>query len=372
MIRFLDLAAQYSTIEKEINNAIASVIKEAAFVGGRHVEKFETAFADYQATRHCIGVGNGTDALELIIEALDMPPGEIIVPANSFIASAEAVSRTGHRVVFCDVDPRTYCLSVEDARRRITDRTVALMPVHLYGHPCDMEAVLDLAAEYDLRVIEDCAQAHGARFDGVPVGGFGDAGAFSFYPGKNLGAYGDAGAVVTNDATLANRVRRIANHGRVEKYSHDIEGRNSRLDGLQAAILNVKLGHLDAWTEQRRLLARTYLAELSGIDGLVLPIEDPRVVHVYHLFVVRSSHRESLREHLRCAGIATGMHYPTALPKLAAYRYLGAADVEMFANRTDSMLLSLPIGDHMRESDAGIVAGEILAFFHREPVAAHP
>ena len=170
MIRFLDLAAQYSTIEKEINNAIASVIKEAGFVGGRHVEKFETAFADYQATRHCIGVGNGTDALELIIEALDMPPGEIIVPANSFIASAEAVSRTGHRVVFCDVDPRTYCLSVEDARRRITDRTVALMPVHLYGHPADMPEIARIAGDGGLSIVEDCAQAHGARIDGRPRG----------------------------------------------------------------------------------------------------------------------------------------------------------------------------------------------------------
>ncbi|MBE0594453.1 MAG: DegT/DnrJ/EryC1/StrS family aminotransferase, partial [Gemmatimonadales bacterium] len=236
MIKFLDLYAQYLSIKPDIDAAIANTIRDSAFIGGAGVEGFESSFAAFQSAEHCVGVGNGTDAIEIIIEALGLPRrSEVIVPANSFIASSEAVTRSGCRVVFADVDPRTYLLDPEDVRRRITSRTSAIMAVHLYGQPADMDRLRGIASERGLRIIEDCAQAHGAEYRGRRVGTLGDAGSFSFYPGKNLGAYGDGGAITTNDAALARQCRMIANHGRIDKYNHEFEGRNSRLDGLQAA-----------------------------------------------------------------------------------------------------------------------------------------
>lgn len=348
MIRFLDLHAQYLSIKTEMDHAMASVIADSAFIGGHRVKAFEETFAAFQGAKHCIGVGNGTDALEIAIEALNLPPNsEIIVPANSFIASAEAVSRSGHRVIFCDIDPRNYTLDVTAARALVTSKTSAVMAVHLYGHPCDMDAVTALSSEYGLKVIEDCAQAHGAEYRGRRVGAIGDVGCFSFYPGKNLGAYGDGGAIVTNEDALAKKVRMIANHGRLAKYDHEFEGRNSRLDGLQAAVLGVKLRHLEAWTEQRIRLADEYLFGLRGIEGLVLPKRAENVRQVYHLFVIRTERRDELRSHLSSREIQTGIHYPTALPKLGAYAYLGQAGATGNAWRQDTTLLSLPIGEHL-------------------------
>ena len=230
MIKFLDLQKQYTSIQQEIDDAIAAVIRDSAFVGGKYVEQFEDAFAAYQQAQYCVGVGNGTDALEMAIEVLDLPPhSKILVPANSFIASAEAVTRSGHQVVFCDCHPRNYTLSLEDVQQKIDPDTRAIIAVHLYGHPADMDALLDIANTYNLKVIEDCAQAHGAEYKGRKVGTFGEIGTFSFYPGKNLGAYGDGGAIITNNQELAERLRMLANHGRVSKYDHAFEGRNSRL-----------------------------------------------------------------------------------------------------------------------------------------------
>jgi len=364
MIKFLDLYSQYLTIKPDIDAAIAQTIRDSAFIGGACVERFESSFAAFQSAKHCVAVGNGTDAIEIVIEALGLPRGsEVIVPANSFIASSEAVTRAGCRVVFADVDPHTYLLEPSDVRRRITARTSAIMPVHLYGQPADMDALRRVAAEHDLRIIEDCAQAHGAEYKGQRVGTLGDAGSFSFYPGKNLGAYGDGGAITTNDPALARRCRMIANHGRIDKYNHEFEGRNSRLDGLQAAILAAKLPHLESWIEARNRVARLYQSRLGGIDGILLPKVRGDVRHAFHLFVIRTDRRDELAEHLKRAGIQTGVHYPIALPRLTAYAYLGQAEEPMQANRMDVQLLSLPIGEHLTETDVLTVIEAVRSFF---------
>ncbi|MCM2265297.1 MAG: DegT/DnrJ/EryC1/StrS family aminotransferase [Desulfuromonadales bacterium] len=362
-VRFLDLARQYSAIRDDIDAAIAWVIRDSAFIGGTCLATFEEAFATFQQAAHCVGVGNGTDAIEIALEALELPPGsDVLVPANSFIASSEAVTRAGHRVVFCDCDQATYTLSVEDVSRRITARTRAIIPVHLYGQPCDMAGVMALAAKHGLRVIEDCAQAHGAEWQGRRVGTIGDLGTFSFYPGKNLGAYGDGGAIVTNDEAMAKRCRMIANHGRIGKYDHEFEGRNSRLDGLQAAILGVKLQHLENWTARRIAVAALYSELLIGCPDITLPVTAAGARHVWHLFVVRAQRRDALKAHLAEVGIESGIHYPIALPKLAAYAYLGQADKAMVANRIDSELLSLPMGEHLSDENVRFVAGKIREF----------
>ena len=364
MIKFLDLRAQYQSIKSEIDDAFANVIEASAFVGGSFVHTFEQDFAGYMQAQFCVGVGNGTDALEIAIEAMDLPQGcEIIVPGNSFIASAEAVTRCGHRVVFSDVDPDCYTLGADHVRAKLTTRTAAIMPVHLYGHPCDMESLGTLAAEHGLRIIEDCAQAHGAEFNGRRVGTIGDVGTFSFYPGKNLGAYGDAGAIVTNDAALARKMRMIANHGRIAKYDHEFEGRSSRLDGLQAAILSVKLRHLDRWTERRIAIANHYLECMRDLPELTLPVRKSWARHVYHLFVVRTTDRDTLAAHLKAMGIQTGIHYPIALPKLQAYASFAQLDEDLFVNRSDAQLLSLPIGEHMTMDDVDVVVEAMRDFF---------
>src|SRR5450755_386016 len=364
MIKFLDLHAQYLSINGEIDAAIANVIEGAAFVGGSFVPAFERDFAQWMQASYCIGVGNGTDALEIAIEALGLSPGsEIIVPGNSFIATSEAVTRCGHRVVFADVDPECYTLNADSVRAKLTTKTAAMIPVHLYGHPCDMDALRVVATEYGLKIVEDCAQAHGAEFNGRRVGTIGDVGTLSFYPGKNLGAYGDAGAIVTRGEDLAKRMRMIANHGRVAKYDHEFEGRSSRLDGLQAAILSAKLRYLDSWTEHRIGMANHYLDRLQGISELILPVRKNWARHVYHLFVVRTGPRDALAAHLHARGIQTGIHYPIALPKLQAYAPLGQAGEDLFVNRSDAHLLSLPIGEHMTTTDADEVVQAIRDFF---------
>lgn len=356
MIKFLDLKKQYEQIKNEIDEAIKNVINETAFIGGKYVAKFEEEFARYQEGKYCIGVGNGTDALEIAIEALDLPKGsEIIVPANSFIASSEAVTRSGCKVVFCDCDKGNYTISISSLKSKISSNTKAIVAVHLYGHPCDMNSILTLAEEHNLKVIEDCAQAHGAEYKDKKVGAIGDIGTFSFYPGKNLGAYGDGGAIVTNNEYLAKKCKMIANHGRIDKYNHDFEGRNSRLDGLQAAILSVKLKHLDKWTEARIEVANYYLENLKDVEGIVLPKREEWAKQVYHLFVIRTKNRDELQQYLKNNGIQLGIHYPIALPKLKAYDYTSQAEEEFFANSSDIELLSLPIGDHLSNNDLKII-----------------
>ena len=303
---------------------------------------------------------NGTDALEIAIEALNLPKGsEFIVPANSFIASSESVTRSGHKVVFCDCDENNYTVSISSLKSKITPNTKAIIAVHLYGHPCDMDEILSIAKEYDLKVIEDCAQSHGAEYEGKKVGAIGDIGTFSFYPGKNLGAYGDGGAILTNDENLAKKCKMIANHGRIEKYNHEFEGRNSRLDGLQAAILSVKLNHLDAWTDARIKVADYYLENLKDVDGIILPKRENWAKQVYHLFVIRTKKRDELQEYLKENGIQSGVHYPISLPKLQAYDYTGQASEDFFANKSDVELLSLPIGEHLTLDDIKKVIKQI-------------
>lgn len=364
MIKFLDLHAQYLSIKPDVDAAISRVLADTAFIGGPYVKQFESEFAAWLGAEFCIGVANGTDALEIALEALGLPRGsEVIVPGNSFISSAEAVTRSGLRVVFADVDQSNYTLTAETVGAKLSSRTSAIMAVHLYGHPCDMEALRELANEHGLKIIEDCAQAHGATCQGKMIGTLGEIATFSFYPGKNLGAYGDAGAIVTGDADLAARARMIANHGRVAKYEHEFEGRNSRLDGLQASILSAKLPHLRGWTEKRIELAERYLVELADVPEIVLPKRANWARQVYHLFVIRTQRRKELDQWLKKCGIETGIHYPVALPRLQAYSYTGQANEDLFVNSVDRELLSLPIGEHMSVDDVVEVGAAIKSFF---------
>lgn len=321
-IPLVDLQAQYRAIRPEIDAAIQHVIDATAFIGGADVRAFESEFAAFCEVPACVGVANGTDALYLTLRALGIGPGdEVITVAHTFIATAEAISLTGARPVFVDVRPDTLLMNPDLIEAAITPHTRALIPVHLYGQPCEMDQIMRLARRHNLKVIEDAAQAHGARWQGRRVGDWGDAACFSFYPGKNLGAYGDAGAVVSQDADLIQRVRMLANHGRLEKYTHQLAGVNSRLDNLQAAILRVKLRHLEAWNAARREHAAAYLAALRD-SGLGLPVVHPDAEPVWHLFVVQVADRAAWQARFKQAGIETGVHYPLPLHLQPAYEHL--------------------------------------------------
>ena len=351
-IPFVDLRSQYLAIKGDIDQALQSVIEKTDFIGGPFVKKFEEEFASYCDARNCVGVGNGTDALFIVLKSLGIGPGDdVITVANSFVATSEAITSAGARVVFVDIDPRTYNIDVGKIEEKITPRTKAIIPVHLYGQPADMDPILDLAGRYGIKVIEDAAQAHGAEYKGRRIGSIGDAACFSFYPGKNLGAYGDAGAVVTNDDILAQKVRMYANHGRIGKYDHEVEGVNSRLDAMQAAVLTVKLKHLDRWNDHRRRNAFLYNHYLENLD-VVKPHEIPRIRAVYHLYVVRvdSGKRSGLQKHLMDMGISTGIHYPIALPCLRAYKYLGHVQSDFpHAVKAATGIVSLPMYPELTE-----------------------
>lgn len=349
-IEFVDLKSQYLSIREELDEAIKRVILDAAFIGGKYAEQFEQKFGAYLGTKYCIGVGNGTDALFIALKALGIGSGdEVITVANSFIATSEAITSTGAKVVFVDCDEAFYNIDVKQIEKKITPKTKAIIPVHLYGQPVDMDAIMKIAKEYNLYILEDSAQAHGAEYRGRKIGTIGHCAAFSFFPGKNLGAYGDAGAIVTNDAELAMKARMYANHGRIEKYNHEFEGVNSRLDGLQAAILSVKLKYLEKWTERRRSIAKRYN---EGLKGLVItPYSLNNVRHVYHLYVIRVNNRKRIQNLLKEKGISTGIHYPIPLPFLKAYSYL-AHELDDFpvVNKLKEEILSLPIhGDMTNE-----------------------
>lgn len=364
-IPFNDLYAQYLSLKPEINEAIERTIKNSAFVRGPEVEVFEENFAKLMGVEHCVSCANGTDALYIAMHALGVKPGdEVIVPAHSWISTSETVTQAGGKVVFCDTRDVDFTIDVEAIEAKITDKTVGIIPVHLYGHPAQMDAVMRIAKQHRLWVIEDCAQAHLATFKGTQVGQFGDASTFSFYPGKNLGAMGDAGALVSGDAQLARRAARFARHGGLVKGSHEIEGINSRLDGLQAAILNVKLPHLADWTKKRQAVADAYLNQLKGIGDLILPQIDARASHVWHLFVICTKQRDALKAHLAENGIQTVINYPTALPFLEAYAYQGNT-VEDFptAHGHQNDILSLPIFPDMTDDQITYVVNSIASFF---------
>jgi dTDP-4-amino-4,6-dideoxygalactose transaminase len=364
-IPFVDLKAQYNAIKPEIDSAIQNVIENTAFIGGNPVKEFEKSFADYIGVKHCIGCGNGTDAIQLALQAMEIGAGdEVIVPANSFIATSEAVTATGAKVVFCDADPHTNNLDVVKLEACITQSTKAVIAVHLYGQPADMNPIMEIANKQDLKVIEDSAQAHGAKYKDKIIGRIGDAATFSFYPGKNLGAYGDGGAMVTNNDSLAIKMKMWANHGRIDKYNHEFEAYNSRLDGMQAAILSAKLPHLNSWIDGRRSVAKKYREKLNGISALTLPSEAEGLKSVYHLYVVKTDQRDALQKYLKENGISSGVHYPIGLPFLKAYDYLGHKPEDFpvtYANQTQ--LLSLPIYPELTDAQINYVCENVRAFF---------
>jgi dTDP-4-amino-4,6-dideoxygalactose transaminase len=363
-VPFADLYAQYLTIKDEIDAAIAEVIRSSSYIRGPLVEKFEAEFANAIGSEHCVSCANGTDALYIAMHALSVKPGdEVITTAHSWISTSETITQAGGKVVFCDTDADTYTINVADIEAKITPRTVGIIPVHLYGQPADMDAIMTIARKHRLWVIEDCAQAHLAKFKGRTVGTFGNAAAFSFYPGKNLGAMGDAGAIVTSDSRLAERMAMFARHGGLKKGDHQIEGINSRLDGLQAAVLSIKLKRLPAWTQQRRVIASEYGKLLSSVPGVTTPAVRAGAEHVYHLYVIRHERRDELAKHLSAHGIQTVVNYPVALPFVPAYAYLGGS-AQQFPNahRNQSRVLSLPIFPEMTTAQRERVAAVIKIF----------
>lgn len=362
-IPFVDLYAQYLTIRDDINRSISNVITDTAFIGGAYVTAFEAAFAQYLEVDHVVSCANGTDSMEIILKAWGVGHGdEVLVPANSWISTAEAVGNVGARPVFVDVDPLYYTIDTALIESAITANTKAIIPVHLYGHPADMPAIMVIAERHRLQVLEDCAQSHGASIEGKRTGTFGHAASFSFYPGKNLGAYGDAGCMATNDAILAAHIRMIANHGQKAKHNHLIEGRNSRLDGLHAAILSAKLPHLDDWNRGRQKVSAAYSARLEEL-GIDTPMIKEGYFHAFHLYVVRTDHRDALSQHLKANGIETAIHYPTALPFLPCYAHMGYKPADFpVAFTNQSQILSLPIFAEMTPTMVDRVLDAISTF----------
>jgi dTDP-4-amino-4,6-dideoxygalactose transaminase len=352
-IPFVDLHAQYKTIKSEIDDAIASVIRESAFIGGKHVKVFEQAFAEMYGVKHCIAVGNGTDAIYITLKMMGVGPGdEVITTALSWISTSEVISQTGAKVVFADIEDDYYTIDPVDLEKKITPRTKAIIPVHIYGQAANMGEIMRVAKEHNIRVIEDCAQAHFGQWEGLNLGTFGAAATFSFFPGKNLGAYGDAGGIITNDDELAQKFRMFANHGALIKHQHQIEGINSRMDGIQAAILKVKLKHILKWTEERIVNANRYLELLSGIASLITPSVRDNTRHVFHLFVIQVEDREAVKYGLEKIGISTGIHYPTALPFLPAYSHLShKPDDFPNAHAFTKSNLSIPIYPELQSED---------------------
>lgn len=364
MIPFLDLQKPYQELRSEIDDAVGRQLASGRYVQGDAVEEFEESFARYCEARHCVGVGNGLDALTLSLMAVGVGPGdEVIVPAHTFVATWLAVTRSGATPVPVEPDPSTYNIDVSRIGERITERTKAIIPVHLYGQPSDLDGVCRIAREHDLFVVEDAAQAHGARYRGARIGGHGDMACWSFYPGKNLGAMGDAGAITTNSDDLAERLRALRNYGSHRKYIHEMKGINSRLDPLQAAILSVKLTRLDEWNDRRRTIAGRYVQGLQG-NALRLPIVAEGVDAVWHLFVVAYPERDRLQQHLLANGVTTLIHYPVPpyLQQAYAEHHAAAADLPL-ATRLAGEVLSLPIGPHLSPDQAERVIEAVGSFF---------
>jgi dTDP-4-amino-4,6-dideoxygalactose transaminase len=363
-VPFADLHAQYQSIKIEMDEAMSAVIRDSAFIRGPFVDKFETEFAAASGAAHCVSCANGTDALLVAMYALGVKPGdEVITTAHSWIATSAMITRAGGTVVFCDTDEDTFTIDPKAIEAKITSRTVGIIPVHLYGQAADMDPILAIARRHRLWLIEDCAQAHLARYKGRPVGTFGDAATFSFYPGKNLGAFGDAGAIITEDEALARRMAMFARHGGLVKGEHQIEGVNSRLDGLQAAILSVKLKHLERWTRRRREIAAEYDSGLSTLPEAAVPKLAEGRDHVFHLYVIRHEKRDELASYLKKNGIQTVVNYPIALPFLPAYARLHSREEDYpNAYRNQSRVLSLPMFAEISARQIGLVIDAVSAF----------
>ena len=344
-VPFVDLKSQYQSIKQQIDKAIQQVIDETAFIGGTHVKTFEKSFANAYNVKHCISCANGTDAIYIIMKMLGIGAGdEVITTACSWISTSETIGQTGATPVFVDIDPTYYTIDVDRIAEKITSKTKAIIPVHLYGQMADIEAIAKLCEKHGLYLIEDCAQSHFSKYKDINAGNRGIAGTLSFYPGKNLGAYGDAGAIITNDDNLAEKCRMYANHGALIKHQHHIEGINSRLDGLQAAILSAKLPYIDQWTEQRIANATIYDEYLKAIPYIKTPKVREHSRHTFHLYVVLAERRNELAAFLKQKGIETAIHYPTPLPFLPAYNYLSATKEDFpIASRYQDQILSLPM-----------------------------
>lgn len=364
-VPFVDLKQQYLEIREQIDNSILEVLLESSFIGGRRIAEFESSFAELYGVKHCISTANGTDSLFIIMKMLGIGSGdEVITTANSWISSSETISLTGAKPVFVDIDSDYYSIDETKIEAAITRNTKCIMPVHLQGQMCNMDLISEIAKRYDIPILEDCAQSHFSEFQGKRAGSIGIAGSFSFYPGKNLGAYGDAGAIITDDDNLAEKCRLFARHGALVKHQHVIEGINSRMDGIQAAVLLVKLPHILEWTERRRAAAAFYDSELKDIGDLVLPVERPNSKHTYHLYVVRTTKRESLRQFLKQKGIGTAIHYPVALPNMEAYNYLNLKPEDFpVATSLERQILSLPIFPEITKEQLQYVVGRCKEFF---------
>ncbi len=350
-VPFLDLKAQYLTIKDEIDSAIMSSLDNASFIGGTMHERFSEDFSEFNGVRNTILVGNGTDALIIALKSLHLPPGsEVIVPANSFIATSEAVTAAGLQVVFCDIMSETFNIDTDHISRLITNRTKAIVAVHLYGQPCDIDAIHTICKDNNLYFIEDCAQAHGALYLDKRIGTFGDVATFSFYPGKNLGAYGDGGAIITDNDDIALFCRKYANHGRTKKYEHDFEGINSRMDSIQCGILDVKLKYLSDWNRKRRNIADRYNNAFSHLSWMRTQKEILNTWGVYHIFAVRVRDRQTFINYLDRNGIHYGIHYPIGLPFLKAYDYLQLTpDMYRETFEHQQEVVSLPIFPEMTD-----------------------
>ena len=364
-IPLVDLKAQYLIIKDEIDTAIKNVINDSAFIKGKYVQLFEDEYAQQYGVKHVIGCANGTDAIYIALKVLGIGVGdEVITTSLSWISTSETITQTGARVVFVDIDPKYYTIDTGKIEEKITPNTKAIIPVHLYGQPANMSAIMALANKHNLKVIEDCAQAHFARWKGQNVGTYGIAGTFSFFPGKNLGAYGDAGCIISNNDDFARKARMFANHGALNKHFHEMEGINSRLDGIQAAILSVKLRYICEWNDKRLRHAFNYNELLSDLKGVITPCIHPDVTHVFHQYVIHAEQRDQLKEHLGKHGIEAGVHYPTALPFMQAYRYLGHIPEDFpLAHCSTSQFLSLPIYPELTEKMQVKVAETILSCF---------
>ncbi len=365
MVPLIDLKIQHKSIASEVEAAISNVCANTAFILSDEMKAFEAEFAAYCGAKHGIGVANGTDALFLALKALGVGEGdEVIVPANTFIATAAAVSHANATPVFVDVDPETYCIDPSKISGAITPRTKAIMPVHLYGHAADMDAIMSIARANGLKVVEDCAQAHGTRYKGKQVGSIGDASGFSFYPSKTLGAYGDGGIVLTNDDSVCENLKLLRDNGRTTWYEHAIIGYNSRLDGIQAAVLRVKMKYLDKWVGGRRSHAKQYGELLGDVKGLTLPIEKPECTHSYYVYVVRTENRDDVMAQLKEKGCGCGIHYPVPLHLQPAYSALGGkVGDHPVAERYAKQIMSIPMFPELtpeQVSEAAAIIREVV------------
>lgn len=365
-IPFVNLKKQYLSIKQEIDSSIKNVIDNSAFIGGEHVELFASNLSKLLELKYALPVANGTDALYISMKMLGITQGdEVITTAHSWISTSETISQTGAKPVFVDTN-EFFCINEDQIEEKITEKTKAIIPVHLYGHAANMDAIMRIAEQYGIYVIEDCAQAILTKWNNTYVGSFGKTGTISFFPGKNLGAYGDAGGIITSDEELFLNMKRFANHGSLKKHMHDIEGINSRLDSIQASILNVKIQYIEQWIAMRGAAARLYDEKLSGIEEIALPRTHELCDHTYHLYVIKTKFRDELALFLKNAGIDTGVHYPRALPELECYRYLDL-DLSAYPNAISdcASILSLPIFPEISPEEIEYISSKIKDFFSR-------